>query len=135
MRPLAPPAQELPYRHEVEGGAFRILEAQIRTEAPKGNSRCAKRALGGGRIGNAQCHVVRLAQRLVAFRLKQRYVRTVVTDANDRHGPGLVVNLQTQDVAKPGDRARQITIANANMVDASAVKECHYTPLNIISLV
>ena len=52
MRPIAPPAQDLPYRHKVEDGAFWILEAQIRTEAPKGNSRCAKRGLGGGRIGD-----------------------------------------------------------------------------------
>ena len=109
----------------MEDGAFRILESQIRTDAPEGNSRCAKRGLGGGRIGNAQRHVVGLAQRLLAFGLKQRQVRAVVADVDERHGPCLVVNLQTQDVAKPGDGARQIAIPNANVVDASAVKECH----------
>jgi hypothetical protein len=109
----------------VEDGAFRILEAQIRTEAPKGNSRCAKRSLGGGRIGNAQRHVVGLARRLVAYGLKQRHLRTVIPNADKRHGRRFVLNLQTQDVAKPSDRARQIAIPNANVIDASAVKECH----------
>src|SRR5439155_22585250 len=125
MRPIAPPAQDLSYRHKVEDGAFWILEAQIRTEAPKGNSRCAKRGLGNGRIGNAQGHVVGRAHRLVAFGLKQRHLRAVVPNADERHGLRLVLNLQTQDVAKPGDRARQIAIPNANVIDASAVKECH----------
>src|SRR6266581_8249411 len=122
MRPIAPPAQDLPYRHKVEDGAFWILEAQIRTEAPKGNSRCAKRGFGGGWIRNAQRHVVRLAHRLVAFGLKQRHLRAVVPNADERHGLRLVLDLQTQDVAKPGDRARQIAIPNANVIDASAVK-------------
>src|ERR1043166_10021623 len=70
--PIAPPTQHLSYGHKVENGAFRILKAQIRTEAPKGNSRCAKRSLSGGRIRNTQRHVMRLAQGLVARGLKQR---------------------------------------------------------------
>jgi hypothetical protein len=109
----------------VEDGTFRILEAQTGTEAPEGNSRCAKRGLGGGRIRNAQGHVVGLARRLVTFRLKQRHVRAVLAELDERHGPRFVVYPQTQDVAKPGNRARQIPIPNANVVDASAVKKCH----------
>jgi len=66
--------------------------------------------------------VVRLAQRLIAFGLKERQLRAVVTDPDDRHGSRFVLDVKTQDVAKPGHRTRQVAIANADMVYAPRLK-------------
>src|SRR5215468_11270129 len=105
----------------MEDCAFRILEAQIRTKATKWNTGGTNRGFGGGRIRNAQRYVVWLAKGFVALCLKQRQLRPVVADPNERHGLRFVINLQTKDIAKPGDRARQIAIPNANVIDALAV--------------
>src|SRR5262249_57695229 len=95
-------------------------------EARERNSSRAKRCLGCGGIRNPQRYVVWLAQWLVGFRLKQRQLRAVRANVYERHGLRLMVNTQTQHVAKPYYCTRQITISNTNVVDALAFKECHH---------
>src|SRR5262249_759688 len=122
---------------EVEDCPLGILEAQIRPDSSQGNSGCAKRCLRRLGIGNPQRHVVRLAQRLIAFGLKERQLRALATDPDDRHRSrfllaaktpaarlcsSFVLDAKTQDVAKPGHRTRQIAIANADMVYALRIK-------------
>jgi hypothetical protein len=109
-------------RREVEDCPLGILEAQIRPDSPQGNSGCAKRCLRHLGIGNPQRHVVRLAQRLIAFGLKERQLRAVATDPDDRQGSRFVLDVETQDVAKPGHRTRQVAIANADMIYAPRIK-------------
>jgi hypothetical protein len=66
--------------------------------------------------------VVRLAQRLITFGLKERQLRAVAPDPDERHGLRFVLDVETQDVAKPGHRTRQVAIANADMIYAPRIK-------------
>jgi len=106
----------------VENGTLWILKAEIRPDLSQGNSGCAKRCHRRLGITNPQRHVVRLAKRLIAFGLKERQLRAVAPDTDDRHGACFVLDVETQDVAKPGHGTRQIAIANADMVYAPHIK-------------
>ena len=106
----------------MENGTLWILKAEIRPDLPQGNSGCAKRCLRRPGISNPQRHVVRLAKRLIAFGLKERQLRAVAPDADYRHGSCFVLDVETQDVAKPGHGTRQIAITNADMVYAPRIE-------------
>ena len=106
----------------MENGTLWILKAEIRPELSQGNSGCPKRCHRRPGIRNAQRHVVRLTKRLIAFGLKERQLRAVAPDADDRHGACFVLDVETQDVAKPGHGTRQIAITNADMVYAPRFK-------------
>src|SRR5262245_56285089 len=106
----------------MENSSLWVLKAQIRPEPPQGNSGCAKRFLRRVGIRNPQRHVVWLAQRLVAFGLKERQLRAVAADADYGDGSRVVLDVETQDVAKPGHRTRQVAIAYANMVYGPGIK-------------
>src|SRR5215472_11484290 len=105
----------------MKNGSFRIFEAEIRPKLSQWNSRCTKRCQRRLGIGDPQRNMVRLAQRFIATGLKERQLRAVGADADKRHSWRFMLDVKTQDLAKPGHCTRQIPITNADMIYTTGI--------------